>query len=284
MKFDSRGFIGTTLFHILILIILLFFGFSYPDPPPEELGVLVNFGTEETGKGETEPSGDEIQGGVEETVPVVTKPEPEVKEVVKQVSKEKITDKSSQDFEEAPVKIKTLTPEEILQKEMERKNQEEIKKQKAEEERQRQLAAQWSNKGQTVFGNKGVGTTQGSEGITQGTGNQGTPEGTPGAENYGPGGGLGNGISFGLGDRSIDGKLPEPLLKNCTITSRVILKVQITVSREGTVVGEPKIIESNFQDDCIDKSVIEAAKKAKFNVDQNSAYRQQGWIRYIIEP
>ena len=284
MKFDTKGFIGTTVFHILILIILLFFGFSYPDPPPEELGVLVNFGTEETGKGETEPSGDEIQGGVEETVPEITKPEPEVKEVVQQVSKEKITDKSSQDIEDAPVKIKTPTPEEILQKEMERKKQEEIKKQKAEEERQRQLAAQWSNKGQTVFGNKGTGTTQGSEGITEGSGNQGTPEGTPGAENYGPGGGLGNGITFGLGNRSINGKLPEPLLKNCTITSRVILKVQITVSREGTVIGIPKIIESNFQDDCIYNSVIEAASKAKFNIDQSSAYRQQGWIRYIIEP
>jgi len=287
MKYSKRGLVGTTIFHLIVLAILLFFGFSFPDPPPEEMGILVNFGTSETGIGKVEPAGDKVQGGVEEPAPSVkeTKPEPVVKkEVVKQVVKEKVTTKNVQNFEEAPVKVKTPTAEELKQKELERQRLEEQKKKQAEEERQKKLAEQWKTKGQSAFGNKGVGTTEGSEGITQGQGNQGSPEGTPGAPNYGPGGGLGNGASYGLGNRSISGKLPEPVVSNCVVTSRVIIKVQIIVDRQGNVTGIPKIIESNFQDDCLDRAVIEAASRAKFNIDQQAAYREQGWIRYIIEP
>jgi outer membrane biosynthesis protein TonB len=286
MKYSSRGFFGTTIFHLILLLILIFFGFSYPDPPPEEMGVLVNFGTDETGLGKVEPAGDLVQGGAEEAAPAIKETKPEVKkEVVREKTpKKRAVEKNVQNFEESPVKVKTPTAEELKQKEIERQQQEELKRKQAEEEKKRQIAQQWTNKGQAAFGRKGVGTTAGSEGITSGTGNQGSLQGTPGAPNYGPGGGLGNGTNFGLDGRSINGKLPEPLVNNCVITSRVIVKVQITVGRDGNVIPTPKVIESNFQDNCIYGAVLEAASKAKFNVDQQAAVRQQGWIRYIIEP
>lgn len=277
MKFSSRGIFGTMIIHLLVLLLLIFFGFSYPDPPPEEQGILINFGTDQTGLGEIEPAGDEVQGGNKETTPVISEPEPVVikeKSVkVKKTIQEKVVDKNVQNFEESPVKVKTATPEEIRQKEIERQKQEELKIQKAEDERKRVLAEQWNNKGQSAFGNKGVGTTQGSQGITQGTGNQGNPNGTPGADNYGDGKGLGNGISFGgLGNRT--GFTPKPIDK-CIVTSKVIVKVQIIVDREGNVIGVPKVIESNFQDACIYESIIAFASKAKFSVDTNAPFRQQ---------
>jgi len=285
MKYSSRGLIGTIIFHLTILLILLFFGFSYPDPPPEEQGVLVNFGTDMTGLGEIEPIGDETQGGEEETMPepVETIKEP-VKETVKQKTIETVAVKNSQNIEETKVKVNKPTDEELKQIELQKIQAEELRKKKAEEERQRQIAEQWTNKGKSAFGNKGVGTTTGSEGVTEGTGNQGSLEGTPGADNYGDGGGLGNGEGFGLGGRGLVGTLPKPVVTGCTVTSRIIVKISINVDQAGNVVGEPRILESNFQDDCIYKAILKAASSAKFTSDQKASFRQTGWIRYIIEP
>jgi colicin import membrane protein len=288
MKLNSKGFIGTATVHLFVIFLLIFFGFSVPDTPPTEEGILVNFGTDKTGLGDVEPAGSEVQGSSKENTPVISEPEPVIREkAVKVKVKAKVTvqkkaaEKIVQNYEESPVKVKTPTPEELKQQETVRQQQELEKTQKAEEARKQQVAQQWSNKGQAAFGKKGVGTGQGSEGITQGTGNQGNPNGSPGAKNYGDGGGLGNGISFGLGNRT--GEIPKPVDK-CTVTSKVVVKVQIVVDRDGNVVGVPKVIESNFQDACIDEAVIKAASKAKFNTDANAAYRQQGWIRFTYEP
>jgi hypothetical protein len=286
MKYSSRGLIGTLFFHLSILLILLFFGFSYPDPPPEEQGVLVNFGTDLTGLGEVEPIGDETQGGVEEeTMPEVddTNKEPFIETVKKKIP-EPAAAKNTQNLEETKVKEVKPTAEELKQLELQKIQAEENRKKKAEEERQRLIAEQWNNKGKNAFGNKGTGTTTGSEGITEGSGNQGNPDGTPGADNYGDGSGLGNGEGFGLGNRGLIGTLPKPIVGGCTVTSRVIIKVQINVDREGNVIGDPKVLESNYQDDCIYLAVLKAASSAKFTIDPQASFRQQGWIRYIIEP
>jgi len=272
----------TFLYHIIILLLLLFFGFSYPDPPPEEEGILVNFGTSETGLGRTEPKGDEFQGGdteVPEIVQVAT-PVPAQKPAVK----EAVTPKVVQDIEESPVKEKKPTEEELKKQELEKQRLEELRKQREEEEKKKQQAEKIQSMGKSAFGTAGVGTTEGSEGITNGTGNQGSIVGTPDADTYADGGGLGSGITYGLGDRKVAGKLPEPLLTNCIVTSQIIVTVQINVDRDGNVVGEPRVLKATYQDDCIYKAVIEAATKSKFNVDPNAAFRQQGWIRYIIDP
>jgi hypothetical protein len=285
MQYSSRGLIGTIVFHLCILLILIFFGFSFPDPPPPEEGVLVNFGTDITGLGEIEPKGDETQGGEEETMPeIVEAVKIPVKETVKTKVKETPVVKNTQNIEETKVKEAKPTEEELKQIEQQKMLAEEQRLKKVEEERQRKVAEQWNSKGQSAFGKKGVGTETGSEGITEGTGNQGSIDGTPGVPNYSEGGGLGNGSGFGLGGRGLRGDLPKPIVANCTVTSRIIIKIQINVDREGNVTGEPKILESNFQDDCIYKAVIKAASTAKFTADQKASLVQQGWIRYIIEP
>ena len=286
MKYSSRGLIGTIIFHVSILLLLIFFGFSYPDPPPEEQGVFVNFGTDLTGKGEIEPMGDEIQGGKEETMPEVVENDKEPVTVkVKQNKQETAVSKNTQNIEESKVKETNPTPtaEEIKQLQQQKQLAEELKKKKDEEIRQRQIAEEWNNKGKNAFGNKGIGNTTGSQGITEGTGNQGNPDGMPGANTYGEGAGLGSNSGFGLGNRGLRGDLPKPVVGGCTVTSRIIIKVQINVDREGIVV-DMKILESNFQDECIYQAVLKAASSAKFTADEQASFRQQGWIRYIIEP
>lgn len=298
MKLNRNGIIGTTIFHALVAIILIFFGFSYPDPPPEEEGILVNFGTDFEGFGEEEPAGDETQGGEQETTveETIEEPAPIAEESVEPASppvQEEIIEEEVQDFEESPVKENKPTPEEIRQQQIEaekerqrkleeeRQRQAELERQRIQREREEQ-ADKLNRLGESAFGNKGVGESQGSQGEAGGEGNQGSLGGSPGVDNYSDGGGLGNGISFGLGDRRGRGSWPKPILSNCEVTSRIVIKVQIDVDSEGNVVGTPKVIESTFQDDCIYTAVLKAASMAKFTTADQ--YRQRGWIRYIIEP
>jgi hypothetical protein len=63
MKLKGRGLIPTIIYHALLLLLLVFAGLTFPDPPPEEEGILVNFGTDETGFGDFEPMGDDQQAG-----------------------------------------------------------------------------------------------------------------------------------------------------------------------------------------------------------------------------
>ena len=63
MKLNRRGLIATIIYHALLLLLLVFAGLTFPDPPPEEEGILVNFGTDEFGLGDFEPMGDDQQAG-----------------------------------------------------------------------------------------------------------------------------------------------------------------------------------------------------------------------------
>ena len=48
-KSEKTGLIATVLFHAVVLLLLLYFGFVTPFPPPQEEGFLVDFGNSETG-------------------------------------------------------------------------------------------------------------------------------------------------------------------------------------------------------------------------------------------
>jgi colicin import membrane protein len=308
MKLKGRGLIPTIIYHALLLLLLVFAGLTFPDPPPEEEGILVNFGTDETGFGDFEPMGDDQQAGdpeqeitqaadesseeyvepVQESTPAYTPPEPaEVDQ--------------TQDVEEVQVKEPPKPTAEELerqrQQELERQRQAELERQRLEQERiereareeqerierERQAQAErLNNMGRNAFGRQGVGETEGGEGITEGGGNQGVTNGSPDADRYDTGGGLGDGISFGgLGSRS--GSLPKPNMAGCDITQKIEVKVEIQVDRDGRVVAA--IVQSaTYQNKCIWDMVVEAAKKSRFSADQSANYRQTGWIKYIIVP
>lgn len=310
MKLNKRGLIATIVYHSLLLLLLIFAGLTYPFPPPGEEGILVNFGTDETGFGEYEPSGDEQQAGDEdlpvsrETVEQSGEEDREFQEEVRaQTRPQPVRADQTQDLEETRVKEPSgPTPEELERQrqealerqrlealERERLEQERIERERREEqeriERERQQQAErLNNLGRDAFGRQGVGEADGSQGVTEGSGNQGDPGGVADADRYGTGGGLGDGISFGgLGTGRTVRSIPKPDVSGCEVTSRIEVMVDIQVDREGKVVAA-SVRSASFSDDCIWNMVVEAARKSRFSIDQTAGFRQTGWIKYIIVP
>ncbi len=312
MKVNRRGIFGTIFTHGLVLALLILGGLTFPDPPPEEEGIMVNFGTDDTGFGFIEPKGDESNAGNPELE--VAQAQPEFVEEAQPepapsdpVYEDPLPEDNTQDVEETPVKedpqptaeeirkqkeevarVKKEREDERIRKEEEDKilrEQEAERIRLAEEARLKQENAdRLSNMGKNTFGQQGVGEEEGSEGINPGSGtNQGVTTGTPDAPNYGDGSGLGNGISFGLGSRKAVGKVPTPNVDNCQVTSRIIVKVEIQVDRQGNVILA-SVSTSTFSDKCIYDAVVAAARKTKFTSDPNASYKQTGWIKYTIEP
>ena len=63
-KFPSekkKGIVASTLIHAVLFAFLILVGFSVKPPPKTEEGILVNFGTDETGLGMIEPSPPAVQ-------------------------------------------------------------------------------------------------------------------------------------------------------------------------------------------------------------------------------
>ncbi|HNW70324.1 MAG TPA: energy transducer TonB [Bacteroidales bacterium] len=54
-KNEIKGIVGTLVFHALLLICFIFFGFTTPLPLPEEEGIEVNLGNSDDGMGDIEP-------------------------------------------------------------------------------------------------------------------------------------------------------------------------------------------------------------------------------------
>lgn len=226
-----------------------------------------------------EPVREDLTQDVEETK-VVERPQPTPEELERQRQAELERQRQAELERQRQAEL-----ERQRQEELERQRQAELERQRqAELERQRQQQAERiNNAGQSAFGRQGVGDAEGSEGVTEGSGNQGVTSGTPGADNYGTGGGLGNGISFGLGNRRVDGSLPKPNMSGCDVTQKIEVQVDIQVDREGRVVSAV-VANATYQDKCIWDMVVDAAKRSRFTPDENAGYRQTGWIKYIISP
>lgn len=316
MKLNRRGLIATIVYHTLLLLLLVLAGLTYPVPPPGEEGILVNFGTDETGLGEMEPAGDDQQAGdpelpvsdpvqdqVEESTPVTETLPEEQQQAVTPPPREQQREDQTQDLEQTRVvEPPSPTPEEIerqRQAELERQRQAELERQRLEQERiererreeqeriereRQQQAERLNNLGRNAFGRQGAGEGEGAEGVTEGSGNQGVPTGDPNADRYDTGGGLGDGISFGgLGSRRVVGSLPKPNMSGCDVTQKIEVQVEIQVDRDGRVVSAI-VTNATYQDNCIWTMVVDAAKRSRFSADQSANYRQTGWIRYIIVP
>lgn len=134
MNLSGRGLFGTILVHVLVLVLLILGGLTFPDPPPDEEGIMVNFGTDDTGFGFIEPKGDEENAG---------DPELEIAQAIPEVIEESIPDDpiptepvyEEPVYEEAVVKDNTQDIEETPIKEDPQPSAEEIRKQQEEADR-----------------------------------------------------------------------------------------------------------------------------------------------------
>lgn len=146
-KKHKKGIIGTVIYHIIILLLLIFLGFFTPLPLPGEEGILVNFGTSENGLGDREPSParrnpEPVQPQPEKkqqpeqekaTPPPATPPPVSVPEPAKDVA-------ITQDYE----KTAAIDAAEKKKKE----EAERIKKQQEEEQRQKRIETERIRKAQ----------------------------------------------------------------------------------------------------------------------------------------
>ena len=182
------------------------------------------------------------------------------------------------------------------QAKLERQRQEELEKQKlaaeeaerqrkAEEVRKRKEAeqqkiAEINSRASSAFGSGGAGTSDSKstgQGVSFPGGNQGSPTGSANSDNYGDGGGQGNGISFSLAGRSAQ-SLPKPTYPG---NEEGVVVVKVTVNKYGkTTSAEPGARGSTTYNAQLLNAAKQAALKARFNVDEKAPAFQQGTITY----
>lgn len=312
-KDKKYGVIGTTIFHVAVLLLLIFFGLT--TMPQEEEGILVNFGDTVLGQGEVEPKQSQAQPVEQQKTP----PPPKVENVPEQATAEPEPEDEvkTQDYDEAPVvksdaeKKKEKEEKERLEKErkereeqerIEREKEEERKRIEAEEEAKRQKelaekrareeaerkkreeqerqAAEARNRVSGAFNGKGSDEST-SEGDTGGSGNQGHVTGDPNSRNR-SGSGLGDsGSGFDLKGRSLVGSLPQPIDKS---NKDGIVVIKIRVDRYGKVTSaEFQLKGSTTQDRELIGKAKEAALRARFNSDENANAFAEGTITYHFQ-
>lgn len=299
----KNGLLGTIFIHLILFSLLILVGFSSPQPPDTEEGILVNFGTDETGTGLIEPS--PPSGLKEATTPAAheaTSPPVIPKTTVKTKDEALLT----QNTEEAPsVKkvepvLKKSDPEAEKKRLEKREADKKIKEQlEAEKLRIREEAAEKKriadeqkresdimNRTKNALANsKNTGTSSTGEGVTGGPGNQGDPRGSIDSKVRGVGGGLGDsgngtggkGISYDLKGRGFQ-SLPSPKY-DIQEGGRVV--VEVSVDRDGKVVQAiPGAKGSTTLDENLLKVAKEAALAARFEVKKDAPPIQKGTITY----
>jgi colicin import membrane protein len=281
-KENKKGLLGTIVFHAVLIVVLLVFGFRTPLPLPGEEGILINFGNTDSGSGDIEP---------QKSSPP---PEPEVQqeqnqalpEPVVEEAKDAVDEVVTQDFEEAASvekkkevpKKPEKTPEQIEQERLENERIElerlaEIERKRIEEEKRlekERLAKQAEEINQRI-GNafaKGKEGDSSSQGIDSGEGNQGKETGSLDSDNYGDGDGLGDkGISYSLAGRKA---VYMPKIEDRSQKEGKVV-VDIKVGSNGDVVwANAGVRGSTSQDPYLVKLAKDAALKVRFNTKPNA--------------
>ena len=296
---QKTGVIATVLFHAGLLLLLLYMVLNIPIPPPPEEGFLVDFGNSTTGLGLEEPSAANVADAAAASKKVV----PKSHSVSRPAPASKIQDKGDEDLltqeyektvtlaanarkkidHEKKIKLDEERKLKAIQEKQRRDEAFEKQQQEAEENRLRQdqekKIGAIKSRAKNAFGGGKTdnGSKSTSQGNTYGSGNQGSLNGTPGANQYGLGGGEGKGISFSLSGRNAR-SLPKPAFPG---NESGIVVVEVIVDKFGKVTKAlPGVKGSNT----IDPDLLEAARKAasaaSFNTDQNAPAFQKGTITY----
>jgi len=265
-KNKRKGAIIAVVVHVIIVILFLFLGLSSAFPPPEE-GILINFGTMETGQGD-QPSA------------ITHEPEklsPRQSEAAPVQAEEKQQEVVTQDVVEAPAikkEQKTEQKKPVVKKEETRKEIKEEVKPKKEEPK--------LDTKSLYTGEKSDENNPSNEGLTYGAGDQGDPEGDPSSKNYqGDNKGFGNvGVGYDLSGRNL--LAIPPIEENYRETGKVA--VSIKVDRAGKVIFAKYTVKgSTSTDPTLIKLAEEAARQAKFTARNDAAEEQFGTITFTFK-
>lgn len=269
------------MIHAGALTLMVLFGITVPPPPEMEEGIMVNFGTDETGIGLIEPS---APSAVEEAAPLPvadatltsedeplmtqdTEEAPEVKKVDPEAERKRLEQIETEKIRKAEAEAERIRKE---QEEAERKRLE------AEQRRQQEIADRTRN---ALAGSRNAGTSSTGEGITGGTGNQGVTSGSVESLNRGDSSGLGNnGISYDLAGRK-SRSIPLPKY-DYQDDGKVV--VEVSVDRSGKVIqAVPGIKGSTTLNEYLLRVAKEAALAAQFEPKADAReIIQKGTITY----
>lgn len=261
----AAGLIGTITFHGLLLLLLLLFNLQPQQPLPPEEGILINFGDGDVGTGTIEPS------MADQASSAAASPS----------SAKQDETPMTQDFEDAPaiaVSKKQDKKKPEVKKNIQASTSTNVKQaveSTAPVEKPREVNKKALFPGRSTSINASQGEGEGG-----GRGNQGNPNGSPDSHSRIGGSVGGNGTSFSLSGRKIVGGLPHPDY-GVQASGKVI--VAITVDQNGNVTKatySPK--GSTTQDARLVNAALSAAKKARFNVDNDAPPSQTGQITYIF--
>lgn len=239
-KNKRKGIIGTILFHSLLLVLFYFIGLSYQDPPPEEEGININFGTSDYGLGEIEPESIE-----------------EVAEILKEVSQEQI-----QSTEESITQEKTETPAIKQNKKVEQVQQ---KVEKVTQEINTKAIYTGKKKNQKK-----------SEGSQEEGENQGAKEGETDKSQYDYLGSGNNGSAYQLGGRNV---IKQPKPKGNQVEGRVVVIITVD-RLGNVIYANPGAKGSTTLNKDLLKRAKKAALNTKFDTKANAPKNQNGKIIY----
>ena len=260
-KHERKSFAITVILHVLLILLLLFFGLKFLDPPPEN-GIAINFGTSEVGSGDTQP-----------TEPVKSAPKPTSSPVVAQpkaVEEEVVT----QETEEAPVIVKKTEKKPVIQEKIVEPKK--VPPAKIPDPKPDQATSDAMSS--ILNGPKSSGTASGGEGNDQSAGDKGSPDGDPNASAYyGNGKGLDGDGNYKLGGRRALNK--EKFVQDCNEAGIVV--VQIEVNQSGQVIrATPGVKGTTNNAACLTSPAKRAALATTFNSDPNAPSKQVGFIIY----
>ena len=260
-KHEKKSFAITVVIHVLLILLLLFFGFTYLDPPPES-GIAINFGTSDVGSGVEQPV-EKIKAAPQKTSSEVTPVETAIKEevVTQEVEEAPVVEKKKED----PVVQKTEKPV--------KKIEEPAKKPDPKPDKSTTDALS-----SILNGPESDGKASGGEGDDQLAGDKGSPDGDPNAKSYyGSGMGIDGDGNYRLGGRKALNK--EKFVQDCNEAGVVV--VQIEVDRSGRVVrAVPGVKGTTNSAACLMDPAKRAALATRFNSDANAPAKQVGTIIY----
>ena len=260
-KHEKKSFTITVILHVLLILLMLFFGLKFLDPPPES-GIAINFGTSEVGSGEVQPKEPVKSAPTPTSSPVVSQPKAVEEEVV------------TQETEEAPVIVKKTEKKPVVQEKI--VEPKEVPPAKIPDPKPDKAT---SDAMSSIFnGPKSEGTASGGEGNDQTAGDKGSIDGDRNASAYyGNGLGLDGDGNYRLGGRRALNK--ERFVQDCNESGIVV--VQIEVNQGGQVIrATPGVRGTTNSAACLTNPAKRAALATTFNSDPKAPSKQVGEIIY----
>lgn len=256
-----KSMIITVIIHVVIILLLFWFGLKYLDPPLES-GIAINFGTTDVGQGRDQPTQPVRTAPKQATPPPTPQEQTEVKEEV-----------VTQDTDEAPV----------IQDEEKEVEQPEVPEEQPVEEPPKKPdpkpdKATTDALSSLINAPKNDGQADGSEGDDNTAGDKGSPDGNPDASSYyGSGAGLDGDGNYLLGGRKALNK--EKYVQDCNEAGTVV--VSIEVDRQGRVISAtPGVRGTTNNSRCLLDPAKRAALATRFNSDEKAPAKQIGKIIY----